>query len=215
MLRPPLFALVFLLGSFSLSAQSPAPSSLAWKRAAHLQHGINASEWFAQKADYSVERLRSYTTLDDIALMRRMGFDHVRLSVDPAIFDCGADRSGAIVTEAPWSKCPTVQVLDEVIAKALSLDLAVLVDLHPSGQFKKQLAASDNAVERLTILWGHIAAYYARLDPERVFFEVLNEPEMSDVFRWGGIEQQLVAEIRRNAPQNTILVSGRELLRHS
>jgi hypothetical protein len=28
------------------------------------------------------------------------------------------------------------------------------------------------------------------------------------VFRWGGIEQRAVAEIRRNAPRHTILVSG-------
>jgi aryl-phospho-beta-D-glucosidase BglC (GH1 family) len=101
-----------------------------------------------------------------------------------------------------------VKILDEVIAKALSLDLAVIIDLHPSGTYKKQLVASDSKVEQFIVLWGSIANHYAKLDPERVFFEVMNEPEMADVFRWGGIEQRAVAEIRRVAPQHTILVSG-------
>lgn len=42
--------------------------NIAWARAQSLQHGINASLWFAQSRDYSVERLRSFTTEDDIAL---------------------------------------------------------------------------------------------------------------------------------------------------
>ena len=74
---------VVLLTCFSLSAQTTSP---AWKRVEHLRHGINASEWLAQSSDYSPQRLRTFTTLDDIARMHAMGFDHVRLSIDPAIF---------------------------------------------------------------------------------------------------------------------------------
>src|SRR6516164_7879776 len=43
------------------------PASPAWKRVEHLRHGINASQWFAQSRDYSPQRLRTYTTPDDIA----------------------------------------------------------------------------------------------------------------------------------------------------
>ena len=178
-----------------LQAQQTSP---AWSRVQHLQHGINASEWFAQSRDYSPQRLRSYTTLDDIVRMHSMGFDHIRLSIDPAIFDC----------PAVWSQCERVQALDEVIAKALSQDLAIIIDLHPSDEYKKQLGISDNAVEKFTILWTRIAEYYSRSDPNRVFFEVLNEPELDDHFRWGGIEQKAVAEIRRSAPAHTIIVEG-------
>lgn len=207
MLRQSLIALVSLLVSLSLSAQPAGPASPAWKRVQHLQHGINASEWFAQSRDYSPQRLRTYTTLDDIAGMKQMGFDHVRLSIDPVIFNCSADRAASDYM-AVWRQCPAVQVFDEVIAKALSLDLAVLIDLHPSGLYKKQLAASDSTVEQFMVLWGRIAAYYAKLDPDRVFFEVMNEPEMADVYRWGGVEQRAVSEIRLYAPRHTIVVSG-------
>jgi len=57
----------------------------AFARARHLQHGINASEWFAQSPnDYSAARTNRNIEPRDIALMAQLGFDNVRLSVDAA-----------------------------------------------------------------------------------------------------------------------------------
>jgi endoglucanase len=190
--RRVLFAIV-LLTSFSLNAQTASP---AWKRVEHLRHGINASEWLAQSSDYSPQRLRTFTTLDDIARMRAMGFDHVRLSIDPTVFKC----------QGPWDQCERVQIVDEVVAKALSLDLAVILDVHPNDDYKRQLASSDSAVDKFAALWSQIATHYAKSDPERVFFEILNEPEVG-IDRWAGIQQSLVSAIRRDAPAHTIIVT--------
>ena len=155
----------------------------------HLRHGINASEWLAQSSDYSPQRLRTFTTLDDIARMHAMGFDHVRLKYG----------SGASQAPGVWEQCERVQIVDEVIAKALSLDLAVIVDVHPSDDYKRQLASSDSAVDRFAALWEQIATHYAKTDPERVFFEILNEPEVG-IYRWAGIQQSLVSAIRASSP---------------
>lgn len=190
---------LFSMLGVSLFGQDPA-SSPAWKRAKHLQHGINASEWFAQSSDYSVQRLSTYTTLDDIALMHRLGFDHVRLSIDPEIFDC----AGA------WSDCPRIKILDSVVAQALQQNLAVIIDVHPTSEFKHQLATDGFAVERFRMLWGRIAEHFRTSDPERTFFEVLNEPELRDPYRWSGIQEIVVAEIRRMAPKHTVIVAGAE-----
>ncbi|HUK47863.1 MAG TPA: hypothetical protein VLW06_09730, partial [Terriglobales bacterium] len=77
-----------LLFAFMLTGVSFAQSdSIAHRRAAHLRHGINLSEWFAQVYDpkgYTKEHFESWTTPDDIALIKAMGFDHVRLSINPA-----------------------------------------------------------------------------------------------------------------------------------
>lgn len=193
MTRKLVLAAAFLLSCATLIAQTNSP---AWKRVGHLRHGINASEWLAQSHDYSPQRLRSYTTLDDIAKMHAMGFDHVRLSIDPAIFTC----------DGAWEQCERVQILDEVIAKALSQDLAVIVDIHPSDDYKRQLASNDSAVERFTMLWGRVATHYAKSNPEMVFFEVLNEPEVG-LYRWAGIQQSVVEVVRRAAPEHTIIVT--------
>jgi hypothetical protein len=53
-----------------------------------LQRGLNLSHWFAQARSaqgYSLEHLTAHTTASDVALIRRLGFDHARLSVDPAL----------------------------------------------------------------------------------------------------------------------------------
>src|SRR5581483_9344136 len=77
-----------LLSVLLLSVCSPAQtnSSLAQRRAAHLRRGINLSEWFAQVYDpkgYTREHFETWITADDIALIKSMGFDHVRLSINP------------------------------------------------------------------------------------------------------------------------------------
>ena len=79
-----LIVLSLLLVSIPAAAQK---DSLATRRAAHLRHGINLSEWFAQVYDpkgYTKEHLLNWVTPDDIALIKSMGFDHIRLSGNPA-----------------------------------------------------------------------------------------------------------------------------------
>jgi aryl-phospho-beta-D-glucosidase BglC (GH1 family) len=179
-----------------LTAQVEDP---AWKRAEHLRHGINASMWFAQSpADYSVERLRSFTTADDIALMRQLGFDHVRLSIDPVPLAALQHSENA----------PFVAELDRVVGLMLQQHLAVIIDIHPESNFKAPMLTANEPVERLAQLWTALAKHFAAQDPEHIFFEIMNEPEQSDPYRWIGVEARLADAIRTAAPQNTILASG-------
>ena len=41
-----------------------------------------------------------------------------------------------------------------------------------------------------------------------VFFEILNEPEIRDRYRWVGIQAKMAAAIRENAPRHTIIATG-------
>ncbi len=174
----------------------------AFARAQHLRHGINASEWFAQSAkDYSAARTNRYTDAQDIALMARMGFDHVRLSIDAVPLEqLPLGREGL--------NADFLGRLDRAVDTMLADGLAVEIDLHPEDSFKQQLRTNDDAVERLTLLWRRLAAHYATRDPERVFFEILNEPEVNDPYRWAGIQARLAAAIRDSAPLNTIIATG-------
>jgi len=53
-----------------------------------------------------------------------------------------------------------------------------------------------------------LAAHFAARDPDRVFFEILNEPEVNDAYRWAGIQARVAAAIREVAPRNTIIATG-------
>jgi endoglucanase len=166
----------------------------------HLRHGINLSNWFAQSKSYDPQHIETYMTAADFDLIKSAGFDHVRLTLEPApLFNYGQ----------PDKLNPDyLKLVDNAVQMALQRDLAVIIDIHPSGDFKQKLAREDGQVERFGDFWHSLAAHYASTNPERIFFEVLNEPEVFDPYRWYGIQVQLVNAIRTAAPLNTIIVSG-------
>jgi hypothetical protein len=82
----------------SAAAQSLRVSD---ERFARLRRGINLSHWFAQSIgkDYSKAHLEMHTTAQDMALVKAMGFDHVRLTCN----EFGAFRKAATPSErAAW-----------------------------------------------------------------------------------------------------------------
>jgi len=201
--RPVIVFAVLLAFVLPAVAQDRAAElKTAFARARHLQHGINASEWFAQSAsDYSATRTNRYTDASDIALMARLGFDHVRLSIDAVPLE-------KYPRAADGLNADFVGRLDSAVDAMLADGMAVIIDVHPEDSYKQQLRSSDYAVDELTMLWRKLAAHYANRDPERVFFEILNEPEVSDAYRWAGIQARLAAAIRDTAPRNTIIAAG-------
>jgi aryl-phospho-beta-D-glucosidase BglC (GH1 family) len=195
--------LVFIVAAVcpALAQDHAAGLQTAFARAQHLKRGINASEWFAQARDYSAAHTDRYTDADDIALMARLGFDNVRLSIDAAPleqFPRGKDGLNA----------DFVARLDRIVDTILANGLAVQIDLHPEDSYKQQLRTSGDQVDQFTALWRRLAAHYATRDPERVFFEILNEPEVNDPYRWAGIQARMAAAIREVAPKNTIIATG-------
>jgi endoglucanase len=206
-------ALLALLGGLGLAlAQTTAPgtsiqpvslSTLPALRLAHLRRGINASGWFAQvydKRGYTKEHFQSWTTAEDITLIRSIGFDHVRLSVNPEPMMAN-HRPEEIPAEY-------LGYLDAAVKMILDRGLAVVIDLHPDSEFKARLAKDDSFVQEFADFWRVLARHYSTWDSERVFFEMLNEPEMSDRYRWAGVQAKLAAAIREGAPQHTMIAAG-------
>jgi aryl-phospho-beta-D-glucosidase BglC (GH1 family) len=174
----------------------------AFARVQHLKHGINASEWFAQSAsDYSAARTNRYTDAQDIALMASLGFDSVRLSIDATPLEQYPRGKDGLSVDF-------VARLDRAVDAMLANGMAVEIDLHPEDSWKQQLRTSNEQVDRMTSLWRRLAAHYADRDPDRIFFEILNEPEVSDPYRWSGIQARVAAAIREVAPRQTIIATG-------
>jgi endoglucanase len=196
-----LIALVLLLPS-AAPAQTPPLSAVPSSRLAHLRHGINVSEWFAQVYDpkgYTKEHFQSWTTSADIALIKSAGFDHVRLSVNPQPMFTN-NRPEAIQPEY-------LSYLDAAVKMILDQGLSVVIDLHPDDDFKQRFK-DDNFVQQLGDFWRALARHYATWDSERIFFEIMNEPEVDDPYRWIGIQAKLAAAIREGAPQHTIIATA-------
>ncbi|PYS78768.1 MAG: hypothetical protein DMF66_05185 [Acidobacteria bacterium] len=175
---------------------------VAWSRAAHLRRGVNLSHWFSQSpgGDYSENHLRTHTTERDIALIKSLGFDHVRFPVEPApLFD-----------EAhPADLNPEyLRRLDSALDMLLAGGLSVVFDVHPSDEFKLKLRTDDRHVEAFAEFWRALARHLSARDPERLFLEIINEPMAEDAYRWMGIQARVAAAVRDGAPLHTIIATG-------
>src|SRR5258708_30529270 len=123
--------------------QTNSDAGAAQRHAQHLRYGINLSEWFAQVYDakgYTKEHFESWTTAQDIALIKAMGFDHVRLSVNPQpMWRRGqADRIPA----------EYLGYLDRAVQMILDQGLAGIIGIHPDSDFKQKLTAGESFVEQ-------------------------------------------------------------------
>jgi hypothetical protein len=174
----------------------------AFARAGHLKRGINASMWFAQSTgNYSADHLDKYIDAADYGLIAKLGFDNVRLSIDPTPLTAWPHGKDGLNADF-------VARLDKAVDGMVADGLAVQIDLHPEEPFKLALRTGNDGVERTAMLWQKLAAHYANRDPEMVFFEIMNEPEVSDPYRWSGIQARLAAAIREVAPKHTIIATG-------
>jgi endoglucanase len=185
------------------ASRGGATSSPAFGRAQHLRRGINLSEWFAQvydKRGYTREHFETWTTAEDIALIKSMGFDHVRLSVNP---------QPMFTMNQPQMLPPEyLGYLDAAVKMILDHGLVVVIDMHPESDFKQRLTKDDTFVEQFADFWRAVAQHYSTWDADRVIFEILNEPEFTDRYRWLGVQAKLAASIREGAPRHTIISAG-------
>ena len=198
----PAILLVVVAGAAMGQQNSQPLLSVPASRLEHIKRGVNASQWFAQVYDpkgYTKEHFQSWMTADDIALIKSMGFDHVRLCVNPQ----------PMFTRNHPNDIPAEYLgfLDAAVKMILDRNLAVVIDIQPDSDFKAQLK-DDTFVQQFADFWHALAQHYASSNPEFVFFEVLNEPEMPDLYRWYGIEAKVIGAIRQAAPQHTIIAAG-------
>ena len=109
----------------------------------------------------------------------------------------------------PWSLCRSsitddpgrlkadyLKYLDNALDLILANGLAVIVDIHPSDEFKVKLNSNDRQLEAFGKFWRALAQHLSTRDPERVFLEVINEPMVEDGYRWYGMQGKLISAIR-------------------
>jgi aryl-phospho-beta-D-glucosidase BglC (GH1 family) len=187
----------------ALAQNNADGAAVAARRALTLRHGINLSDWFQASGDpagLTEQHFDAAITDDDLALIKAMGFDHVRIAINPApLFRRG---------QADQLPVDYLAYLDAAVNKVLSHGLAVELDIHAGGDFKHSLATDDRFVRDFADFWTGFARHYSTYDPDKVFFEVLNEPELADPYRWYGIETKIAGAIRAAAPHHTIIATG-------
>lgn len=154
-----------------------------------LARGFNLTGWL------EVPPRRPDMTV--LAQLHARGFSHVRLPVE--VETLSEEFS------TPEDAERQLGALDAALDALSGLGFAVSIDMHPGGRFGRlHLAQPEQALGILRSVWHRLARRYAGRSPERVFFEVLNEPAV-DAGIWKEQGPRLVAAIRSEAPDHTII----------
>lgn len=166
--------------------------------------GINLGGWLSQ-CDLSLERKENFIKEEDIAKIKEMGLDHVRLPID---FELVENERGEETPEG-------YVYIDRCISWCRKYGLNMVLDLHKTAGYVFDHADecgdffhSRELQERFLNLWNRLAGRYAK-EKDMLAFEILNEvvdPEMAEV--WNDIAAKAIEIIRKHDKDIWILLGG-------
>ncbi len=161
-----------------------------------LQRGINVAGWLANA-------MRQPLYARDFAQLKKAGFDHVRLPVNPEAFGFLLDASSQGVADAGFAP------VDKAIVLAVDNGLAVVLDMHPRHGFMETLENMPQAEQRFVALWSALARRYAHYPPHILAFGLLNEPQYYHAeTRYNALVQSLVTAIRQEDSHRLIIIAA-------
>ncbi|NNF00957.1 MAG: cellulase family glycosylhydrolase [Pyrinomonadaceae bacterium] len=178
--------------------------SIATQRSEKMGVGMNLSYldnyWLGKKenrfADFfdPIEFEKRKPMLDEIA---KHGFRTVRI---PVCF------SAWVSFEKPyrWTLPEGLKAVDDLVKRALDNGLIVIIDLHHTELDGSVPGAAST--ERIKWIWSEVAKRYKNSDPEKVFFELRNEPHDIEAEVWRNQADELIKTIREIAPKHTLVV---------
>jgi aryl-phospho-beta-D-glucosidase BglC (GH1 family) len=151
-----------------------------------LKRGVNISRWFRYPAADSAEHYRGFITDADLDLLAATRVTAVRLAVDPRYLN--------------------LHYLDDAVARLTARGLVVVFDYHDESRAIETGPAAEHALE---IAWKSLAEHYASTPPDRILFEIFNEPVFDhDPAAWFPLRHRLASAIRSAAPLHTIVAGG-------
>lgn len=179
----------------TIAKSNPTPVTerqVAFKRAQSLGNGVSLS-WLEQtwnKDVLSVNPIKS----TDFALIKKLGFKSIRLPVAFAYF-----QQRNIPVEKVFTH------IDEVLKQCTVYGLKLIIDYHYGN-----LNDTNYITETPKIInqWLILTKRYIRESPEKVFFELYNEPPHMSPKVWKDAAYNIVTAIRNVDKKRTLIVGA-------
>jgi len=152
-----------------ITLPADAQNSVAWERANHLGKGANLSNWLESKWLGEHFPLEEVYQESDLLFLKSLGIETIRL---PVVFEWESD------TLPPYDLLTTHKVyelVDRVIDWTRGLGMNLIIDNHGGRPLTDRNFESQ--IPRIAGMWKNIVLKYKSLDPEKVIFELRNEPE--------------------------------------
>ncbi|HEU5077324.1 MAG TPA: CIA30 family protein [Polyangiaceae bacterium] len=167
-----------------------------------LDRGYNVTNWLEQ------ERFESFVYDEAfVARVAEAGFRGLRLPIDLDLYVEASSGSGADLELTLHEDLFTI--LDSFNTWTEANGLSFTIDFH---QYDRSLDFSDPAsTAEAVALWGAVAEHFADNERKDLFFELLNEPELSaggtapTQAQWTELAEAMIAEIREHDDHHTII----------
>jgi endoglucanase len=190
-------------GQSSVGAGEESAAAPAEEARFEVHRGVNVSHWLSQSKDRGAERAEKVTAAD-FAVIKDLGFDHVRLPVDEVqLWDEEGNRHA-----------DAFALLHEAISWSLENDLRVIVDLHVvrSHHFNRpdsrELWDDPGAQEAFIGMWRQLSSELKEYPLDKVAYEPLNEAVAEDPNDWNRLIGRVHAELRALEPERVIVVGS-------
>ena len=168
----------------------------------YLSRGYNVTNWLEET------RFTGFTYDESfVGKLAAAGFRSLRLPIDFDLYvtsTTGMGDSLAItVSDDLW------QILDAFDTWTQAHGLSLTIDYHQYGTLPD--VASPDSVQTAVLMWGQVAAHFAKSTREDLFFELMNEPELSfggtdpTQAEWGAIAERMIAAIRATDSTHSII----------
>lgn len=172
---------------------SPTPAGAIFESAYRLGRGVNLGNALEapSEGEWGVTLKEEY-----FQVIRAAGFDSVRV---PIRFSVHAD------SEAPYTIDPEFFArIDWVLENTQKNNLIAILDMHHYEEVMEDPAGHH---DRFVALWQQIAGRYQDIPSDKVYFELLNEPN-GNLYgeTWNQLVADTLAVVRQTNPDRPIII---------
>ena len=177
----------------------------------YLNKGINITNWLEE--DKTVFKGTFKFDETDIKLMAENGIKSLRLPIDLDKYATNRDEFVADTTDATELKFDDENlfaVLDSFSEWTARNGMSFVIDYHEyDNSYNATSSKNPRYTKMMASVWKHVAAHYASSEREDIFFELLNEPDMTSgmvtTVNWRKAAQEDIDSIRTVDTKHTII----------
>ena len=191
-------------------------SPLQEKAMKYLNKGINITNWLEENKAYFKGKFKFDES--DVKLMAENGIKSLRFPIDLDSYATNRDEFVADTTgtvELKFDDENLFAVLDSFVEWTGKHNMSFVIDYHEYDN-SYNITSSKNAryIKMMANVWKHVAAHYASNEREDIFYELLNEPDMTNGAvkspAWHAAAQEDVDSIRTVDTKHTIIFGDAE-----
>ena len=177
----------------------------------YLNKGINITNWLEEATTLFKGEFKFDET--DVKLMAENGIKSLRFPIDLDRYATNRDEFVADTTgtvELKFDDANLFGVLDSFVEWTGRNGMSFVIDYHEyDNSYNVTSAKNANYTKMMATVWKHVAAHYASNEREDIFFELLNEPDMSNgkvtTTNWRKAAQEDIDSIRTVDKRHTVI----------